>query len=148
MDFRPAPGQEKPGLGPVVALSAWQLAAGIAVGVLGALLPGGGRGLSAVAPIAGALGYGSWAEGKSPGCLSPRLTRRLALWAAVVSVAISLPFVIWVVAAGADAGVVMPATFMTVAVLIAAVLDFLITWAGLVQGRKIAERARRKSGGA
>jgi drug/metabolite transporter (DMT)-like permease len=150
MDFRPAPGQDSPGYGAIAALCATQFGVALIAGFVFALLPGGGSGLGAVAPLTGAMGYAVWAEGKAPGCLSPRLTRRLALRATVVSLAISAPYVVFLARAAEQAGGrSIPAWAWVLILAFAGLLSFLITWFGLAQGRRIQESARRrKSGGA
>jgi hypothetical protein len=148
MDFHPSAGSERPGLGSVAALCAFQFAIAFVAGLVFAFIPGGGSGLGAVAPLSGAMGYAIWAEGKVPGGLTPRLTRLLAFYATVVSVAVSALYVAYLVRTPEGEGLAtIPVWGWALILVLAGAISFLISWFGLAQGRRIAERARRKRGG-
>jgi Mn2+/Fe2+ NRAMP family transporter len=148
MEFRPSPGQDSPGFGSVAALCASQLGVALAAAIVMAFLAGGSS-AGIVAPLAGAMGYAAWAENKAPGSLSPRLTRRLAFWAAVVAVVVALPFLRQMSRALEDGGSApIPPGAWAAVILIGGLVSFLVTWLGLVMGRRIAARAHRAKTGA
>lgn len=149
MKATPSPEQDRVGFGATAALVAAQLAAGVVVALLGLLLPGAGSGLSAVGGLVGSMSYALWAEGRAPGCLTPKLTRRLAFWASVAQFFVAIPIVALhaFVSSGTDKAL-SPRVWIIV-LAIAFVIAFLVTWLGLAQGRRMAERARlKKTGGA
>jgi hypothetical protein len=150
MDFRPAPGQETAGLGPVLGLCAFQFGVSFVAGLVFLFLPdGGGSGIGAVGSMTGALGYALWAETKSPGSLPPLLTRRLAFRATVAAILISAPYLLYTIRGFVDGpldarlAAEMGAGFLIVCV-VAGPIMFLVTWFGLAQGRRLAERSRRR----
>lgn len=144
MNLTPSPETDRVGFGPVAALAAAQLAAGVLAALLALLLPGGGAGLSAVGGLVGGMSYALWAEGRSPGCLTPSLARRLALWASLVQLVFAAPFVALLALASREP---LPLAVWIAILLAAALVAFLVTWLGLAQGRRIAEKARRKKDG-
>jgi|GEM_PF-1744473 len=148
MDFRPVPGQTSPNFGSVAALCACQLGVSIVMAVVLLFLANVG-GAGVVAPLAGAMGYASWAEYKAPGCLTPRLTRLLAFWSAVVAVVVALPFLYTMSQDFSNGGAApLPSAAWAVVIVVGGVLSFLVTWSGLALGRRTAERARRAKSGA
>jgi len=143
MRFVPSTGPDASAVGPVAALVAAQIAAGLVVAFACVLLPGS-TGLSSLGGLIGAMTYGAWAETKSPGCLPPRVARGLALRAAVVQLLLAAPFLAALAYSPPPPGLdpIPPAGWLAISLLID-VFVFLVSWLGLVQGRRMIERTRR-----